>query len=175
MCMQSQILFSASDISGRVRALGAEISEWARGFPEPPVMLWLAEGAVVFAADLMREIGCDMQVASLKVSSYGASLKSSGTLRYSRDFCEFAGKNILLVDDISDTGLTLREITGKLKDSGALQVKTCTLLCKPGKCAGSRRPDFVGFDAPDSFVFGYGLDFSGRFRNLPDIRILTKE
>ena len=168
--MQTETLLGAGALRARVAELGAEISRWVKSLPEPPVALWLAEGALVFAADLIREIDADIEVESLRASSYGAGLRSSGEVKFQADFSRFGGRAVLLIDDIFDTGLTLASARAKLAEAGAAPVRACVLLRK--KCAGASAfppPDYVGFEIPDKFVFGYGLDFAGKFRNKKQI------
>lgn len=172
--MQTRVLLTAAAIRGRVAELGAEISRWAKPLPAAPTVLWLADGALVFAADLIREIGAGIFVESVRASSYGAGLSSSGEVSLGGDFSRFAGRDVLLVDDIFDTGLTLETVRRKLEAAGAKSVLTCVLLRKIGRetARGARPPDFVGFEIPDKFVFGYGLDMSGKCRNLKQIEYI---
>lgn len=172
--MQSKILLGAAEIKARVGEMGAEISRWAKSLENPPCMLWLAEGAIVFAADLMRGIDAQMEVKSLRVSSYGNDTKSSSAPKYDCDFSEFSNRDILLVDDIFDTGKTIKTVACELEHAGAKSVRTCVLLRRSGSgtaCA----PDYAGFEIPEGFVFGYGLDIRGQKRNLPDINVLIPE
>jgi len=172
--MQSKILLGADDIKARVEKLGAEISRWANSLETEPCMLWLAEGAIVFAADLMRSIDAPMEVKSLRVSSYGNETKSSAAPKYDCDFSEFSNRDILLVDDIFDTGRTIKTVAEELEKAGAKSVRTCVLL-RRGGAESLCSPDYAGFEIPDGFVFGYGLDIRGKKRNLPDINVLISE
>ena len=137
----------------------------------------ILDGAMVFAADLIREMPIPLRIAPIKASSYGSGTKSSGTVSLSGELPEgIAGASILLVDDILDTGTTLRFLTNLLREAGAASVTTCVLLRKDR--SGTLQPDqadVVGFDIPDRFVVGYGLDLAGHYRNLPHIACLPEE
>lgn len=173
--MESRVLFTEDEIRARVKTLGREVVKWARSGAESAegnvCMLWLAEGAFVFAADLARAIDCDIRVRSVRASSYGNAFKSSGTVSVNADFSEYKNMRVLIVDDIFDTGRTLAEISRRLLKEGATEIKTCVMLKKNTR---EKRnfppPDFFGFEIPDEYVFGYGLDAAEKFRNLPDIR-----
>lgn len=187
--MESSVLISSERIAERVAQLGAEISRWAKTSAAaragvggagqsgaPLALLWIADGAFIFAADLARSIDALMTVCSLRASSYGTSVKSSGRVVFDADLSNFAGKKVLLVDDIFDTGCTLAEISAALRSAGVAELKTCVLLRKglDGSRGGYAAPDFVGFEIPDKFVFGYGLDYEYKFRNLRDIMSLER-
>ena len=189
--MESSVLISGERIAERVAQLGAEISRWANmsgadcagvgGAGQSDdgrlALLWLADGAFIFAADLARSIDAQMTVCSLRASSYGASVKSSGRVVFDADLSKFADKKVLLVDDIFDTGRTLAEISAALRSAGVAELKTCVLLRKVfggSRGCGYAAPDFVGFEIPDKFVFGYGLDYEYKFRNLRDIMSLER-
>lgn len=188
--MESSVLISSERIAERVAQLGAEISRWAKTSAAaragvggagqsgaPLALLWIADGAFIFAADLARSIDVLMTVCSLRASSYGAAVKSSGRVVFDADLSNFAGKKVLLVDDIFDTGRTLAEISAALRSAGVVELKTCVLLRKGldgSRGGGYAAPDFVGFEIPDKFVFGYGLDYEYKFRNLRDIMSLER-
>lgn len=188
--MESSVLISGERIAERVAQLGAEISRWAKTSAAaragvggagqsgaPLALLWIADGAFIFAADLARSIDALMTVCSLRASSYGTSVKSSGRVVFDADLSNFAGKKVLLVDDIFDTGRTLAEISAALRSAGVAELKTCVLLRKGldgSRGGGYAAPDFVGFEIPDKFVFGYGLDYEYKFRNLRDIMSLER-
>ncbi len=173
--MDFEVLISRDEISRRVVELGEAVRKWAEAMPDTDVeILWLAEGAFIFVADLVRAIGIDVKITSMKVSSYGDAFKSSGEVNYCGDFEKFSGRNVLIVDDIFDTGLTLSTISALLRQSGAKDVKSCVLLCKDGVVSNFEKPDYIGFSVPNKYVVGYGLDAAGKFRNLPEIRVITE-
>ena len=172
--MDSCVLFTEDEIRARVKNLGREVAQWAQsggGSTEEDVcMLWLAEGAFVFAADLARAIDCGIRVRSVRASSYANAFKSSGTVSVNADFSEYKNMRVLVVDDIFDTGRTLAEISRRLLKEGAAEIKTCVMLKKNTREKRNFPPPFFGFEIPDEYVFGYGLDAAEKFRNLPDIR-----
>ncbi len=167
-----EILITSDELRARVRELGKRISE---SFPDRDcVVMPILDGAMVFAADLIREMPIPLRISPIKASSYGNGTKSSGTVSMSGDLPEgLAGASVLLVDDILDTGTTLRFLTRLLTEAGADSVTTCVLLRK--ERSGDLQADFVGFNIPDRFVVGYGLDLAGYYRNLPHIACLPEK
>lgn len=170
-----RILFDAETIDRRIRALGREIAQDFAG--EDLVMLALLKGSVIFLADLMREIDRPLEIEFAIASSYGASTKSSGQVALQafpkqdwRDRC------VLVVDDILDSGRTLAAVTKRLQeDCQPKRIKTCVLLDKEAPRAAELSPSYAGFRVEDVFVVGYGLDYAGRYRNLPYIGVLKEE
>jgi len=163
---QFHTLIDRHSISCRIRELGAKISNDLKGTSLylVPVM----DGGMIFAADLMREITLPVKLRPVKASSYGSGTSSTGRVTLPWGLPEdIEGQQILLIDDILDTGLTLKSLREKLLEAGANSVKTCVLLRK--ESAAHLDADYVGFDIPDYFVIGYGLDLDGLHRNLPDI------
>jgi hypoxanthine phosphoribosyltransferase len=163
---QFHTLIDRHSIARRIRKLGAEISNDLMGASLclVPVM----DGGMIFAADLMREISLPVQLRPVKASSYGSGTSSSGSVTLPWGLPEdIRGQQILLIDDILDTGLTLKSLREKLLEAGATSVKACVLLRK--ESAAHLGADYVGFNIPDYFVIGYGLDLDGLHRNLPDI------
>ena len=164
----SQTLLDQESIQKRVEELGREIT---RDFKNSLLCLCpLLNGGMIFAADLMREIALPLTLLPLKAASYGDGTKSSGSIDLPWGIPgAVAGKNILVVDDILDTGYTLQFLKRQLLDVGALSVSTCVLLHK--EHAKDLPVDYSGFEIPNQFVVGYGLDFAGQYRNLPCIGI----
>ena len=149
-----------------MRELGREIEEDFKGSQEF-IVVGLLKGAFVFVADLIREINLPLQVDFLWVSSYGQSMESSGNIKVLKDLdADIEGRDVLLVDDILDTGLTLREIYEFLKLKNPARLKTCVFLDKKGRRAVDFKPDYVGFEVPNKFLVGYGLDWGEMGRNL---------
>jgi hypoxanthine phosphoribosyltransferase len=153
-------------IARRVRELGAEITRDLHG--TTPCLIPVMDGGMMFAADLMREISLPVILRPVKASSYGSGISSKGSVSLPWEFPDdIKGRTIVLIDDILDTGLTLKVLRTRLLEAGASGVRTCVLLRK--KSAAHLAADYIGFDIPDHFVIGYGLDLAGLYRNLPDI------
>ena len=171
MAEKKSILITSEQIKNRIAELGDEISHMlAEENISDIIVLWLAEGAIFFASDLIRQIKCpNLQIRSLKASSYGKELFSQGDPKITGDESGFEGKNILIVDDIFDTGRTAEAICKRLLAVGAQSIYTCFLLNKKVEKTKVIKPDFVGFEIEDAYVFGYGLDAAEMYRNLPDI------
>lgn len=166
-----EILITETDLGQRVRQLGEEITEGFHG--QDCLVIPVLDGALLFAADLIRRMPIALRIAPVKASSYGNSTQSCGTVSLPEEFPDgIAGSSILLVDDILDTGATLDILVRRLREKGAASVKTCVLLRKePSR---KKHADYVGFEIPDRFVIGYGLDFAGYGRNLPHIACLRE-
>lgn len=164
------VLFTAAEIKERVEALAAEI---AGKLPADFLIVSLLRGSFMFTADLVRElcaIGVHPQIDFMTLSSYGSATQSSGEVQIGRDVTDdIAGRQILIVDDILETGRTLRYAHDLLLERGAKDVKIAVLLEKPGKLEVAAKADFVGFSIPDKFVVGYGLDYANHYRELPFI------
>jgi hypoxanthine phosphoribosyltransferase len=170
--MPPREIISPSVIAGRVAALGREID--ARLPPGPLTVVGVLRGAFMFMADLVRAIPRDLTCDFLGVRSYGDATVSSGVVEITSDLgAPIAGRQVLLVEDIADTGLTLRYLHGLLAARGPAAVSTCVLLAKPTyPTANAPKIDFVGFEAPDAYVVGYGLDAGQLYRNLPGICVI---
>jgi len=163
------LLIKEDDIRRRVRELGKEIE---RDFSNAKdfIVIGLLKGAFVFVADLIREIDLPLQVDFLWVSSYGQSMESSGVIKIVKDLdTDIEGRDVLLVDDILDTGITMKEIYEFLKMKGPRILKTCVFLDKRERRKVDFSADYVGFEVPDKFLVGYGLDWGEMGRNLPGI------
>jgi hypoxanthine phosphoribosyltransferase len=154
-----------------VRALGRRIGADYRG--RDLHVIGVLHGAFVFMADLVREIGRPMTCDFLRVSSYGAGTVSSGRLRMSIDFDRpIRGRDVLLVEDIVDTGRTASKVLASLRRKNPASLRLCALLHKPSRSEVPVTLDYLGFTVPDEFVVGYGLDYDARYRNLPYIGIM---
>lgn len=165
------VLFSEAVIAGRVREMAAQIGDDFRG--EPVVLLGILKGACIFLADLARLLPLDCSFDFLAVSSYGDGSRSSGEVRLLKDVdCSMEERNVILVEDILDTGLTLAYLRKVLAAHQPRALKIAALLDKPSRRVERIQADYVGFTIPDHFVVGYGMDHAERYRNLPDIRIL---
>lgn len=170
-----KVLFSEEDIADMVKRLGAQISEDYKG--KDLVLIAVLRGAVVFMGDLMRAIDTDLAIDFMAVSSYGNGTKSSGTVRIIKDLdIDIKDRDVLIVEDILDSGLTLKYLMANLASRGPASLEVCTFLWKDveGKQA-AIDPKYVGTHCPDEFVVGYGLDYAEGYRNLPYVGILKPE
>jgi len=169
-----EILITEEQIQQRARELGRQISRDYQG--KDLLLVCVLKGAVTFLADLMRAITVPHEVDFMAISSYGASTESSGVVRILKDLdTNIEGRNVLIVEDIVDTGRTLDYITQNLKTRRPRSVRICTLLNKPSRREIDIALDYVGFDIPNKFVIGYGLDFAEIYRSLRYIGVLKKE
>jgi hypoxanthine phosphoribosyltransferase len=169
-----KILISAEDLARRVKELGAQISADYAG--EPLMLVGILKGANIFMADLARAIPDRIQMEFMVVSSYGNGTESSGQIEILKDIRgDLKGKNILLVEDIIDTGLTLKSLQEYLNGRGAKSVRICTLLDKPERRKANVHVDYVGYEVPNEFIIGYGIDYAEYYRNLPYIASLKRE
>lgn len=168
------ILLTEEAIAARVQELGAQITHDYAG--KTILMCGILKGAVTFYTDLARAIDGPVQFDFMSCSSYGTSASSSGNVTIRKDMdSDPEGADILIVEDIIDTGVTLSCLVPLLKERGARSVRLATLLSKPARRRVDVPVDYNGFEIPDAFVVGYGLDFAGRYRNLPYIGVLKKE
>lgn len=169
-----RVLLSEDEIREKVRELGGKITA---DYKNSNLMLvTVLKGAVVFLADLMRQIDVPAEIDFMVVSSYGSGVKSSGVVKIVKDLdVPLAGKDILIVEDILDSGLTLSYIKELLESRGPRSIRIATLLDKPSRRKVDLVADYIGFSVPDEFVIGYGLDYDEKYRNLPYIGILKPE
>jgi len=164
------VLITEEQIASRVAEMTAEIQRDFQG--RELVMVSLLTGTVMFLADLIRHLELPLRLDFMGVSSYGAGTES-GELVFTKELrLDVAGRDVLLVDDILDTGRTLDRVLAKLFVLRPRSIKTCLLLDKPSRRVEKVRADYVGFVIPDKFVVGYGLDFAERYRNLPFVGVL---
>jgi len=161
-----RIVKSSDEIAARIAELGAQITEDYRG--RLPLLVCVLKGAFVFIADLAREIHLPIEVDFMAVASYGASTKSSGVVRIVKDLdIDLAGRHVLLVEDIVDSGLTLSYLRRNLLARDPASMEVCALFVRQGNQKTQEELRYVGFEIPPAFVLGYGLDVGERFRNLP--------
>jgi hypoxanthine phosphoribosyltransferase len=167
----TEILFDEKEIAACVKRMGAQISADFAG--QKILLITVLKGAFIFMSDLARAIDGDVEIDFMAVSSYGAEAKSSGIVRIIKDLeASVEGRHVIIVEDILDSGLTLRYLSRNLKSRGPLSIEVATLLLKEGKQETDVNCKYVGFICPDEFVVGYGLDYAERYRNLPFIGIL---
>lgn len=161
-------------LRARVRALGRSIRRDYGG--RPLVLVGVLKGAFVFMADLAREIGLPLTCDFLRVSSYGSGTETGGNVRLDFDVTQpVRGKHVILVEDIVDTGLTAAAILETLRSRKPASLRLCSLLRKPSRARAEVQVDYLGFDIPDHFVVGYGLDYAGLYRNLPYVGLWDGE
>ncbi len=169
-----EILFSENEIQNKIKKLGRRISEDYKG--KCPVLISILKGGTVFIADLMREIQITMEIDFLGVASYGSSTKTSGVVEITKDCkIDLNGRDVLIIEDIIDTGLSLQYIIDCLQRKNPRSLKICVLLDKVDARKQYIPVEYKGFTIPDEFVVGYGLDYAEKYRNLPFIGILKKE
>ena len=170
----SEILIEAETLQGRIRELGEEISADYDG--RDLLLVGVLMGAVFFMADLMRELTVPCEIDFMAISSYGAQTDSSGVVRILKDLdINIAGRDVLVVEDIIDSGLTLSYLMRSLKARKPASLEICALLTKPERREIEVPVKFVGFEIPNKFVIGYGLDFAERYRNLPYVGVLSED
>lgn len=169
-----EVLVPREKIREMVKRLGKRISEDYEG--EELVLVGVLKGGFIFLADLMREITIPVDMDFIAVSSYGASTKSSGVVRIIKDIdFDIAGKHVLIVEDLVDTGLTLRHLKDLFNTRGPKSVKICTAFDKPSRRKVEIEVEYNGIEVPDKFIVGYGLDYAGKYRNLPDVCTLRQD
>ncbi len=169
-----EVLIPSAEIQEKVRAMGARITEDYAG--ERLLLVGVLRGAVVVMSDLMRSIDLPCELDFMDISSYGSGTSSSGVVRILKDLEEdLTGRHVLIVEDIVDTGLTLSYLRRSLLARKPASLEICALLTKPSRRRVEIDVKYLGFEVPDEFVVGYGLDFGGAYRNLPDICVLKEE
>jgi hypoxanthine phosphoribosyltransferase len=168
-------LIDRKTVENRIKELAKQIEKDYAG--EEVYCVGLLKGSVVFLSDLVKEINSPVIIDFMSVSSYGSETVSSGDVKILKDTdLDLRGKHVLIVEDIIDTGLTLEHVIRYFKESkGVKTLKTCTLLSKPERRKVNIDIDYVGFDVPDKFVIGYGLDYDQKYRNLPYIAVVVFE
>lgn len=168
-----KVLIREEDLRKKTIELGERISRDYKG--KKLIIISVLKGGFIFAADLIRAIKIPVAVDFMAVSSYGASTKTSGVVEIRKDLDrDIREMDVLIVEDILDSGLTLNYITKILENRGANSIKICTILDKPSRRKAPIAADYVGFEIPDEFVVGYGLDFAEKYRNLPFVGILKQ-
>jgi hypoxanthine phosphoribosyltransferase len=166
-----EILLNADEIAARVAELGAQLAADYAG--RTPVLISVLKGSIVFLADLIRAMDVPLNVDLMEVSSYGSATESSGQVRILKDLSSsIEGRDVVVVEDIIDTGLTLNYLLRYLGERNPASVRVCCLLDKPARRLAEIDIDYRGFSIPDRFVIGYGLDYDERYRNLPYIGVL---
>ncbi|PWK16330.1 hypoxanthine phosphoribosyltransferase [Tumebacillus permanentifrigoris] len=170
----SEVLFTEQAVQDRIRELGAQITRDYEG--KNPLIIGILKGATLFMSDLVKRIEIPVELDFMAVSSYGHSSESSGVVRIIKDLEQsIEGRDVIIVEDIIDTGLTLIYLKNLLQQRKAASVKLVTLLDKPDRHKVDITADYLGFTVPDHFIVGFGLDYAERYRNLPYIGVLKPE
>lgn len=168
------ILFTQEEIKNKVKEIAAKLNEDYKG--EEVIFVCVLKGSLPFYADLVREVNFPVTFDMVCVSSYGSSAESSGTLKIKLDSgVPFEDKNVLIIEDILDTGNTLSNLLKHFSDRKPKSMKLCCLLDKPSRRLRNIEADYKGFEIPDEFVVGYGLDYAEKYRTLPFVGILKPE
>ncbi len=169
-----RVLLSEAQIQARIMELGAELA--ADYADKKPIFVGVLKGVVVFFADMVRAVPIPCQFDFMCVSSYGAGTQSSGVIQLKKDIStDIAGRHVVILEDILDSGLTLRYTVDHLLAKGPASLRICTFLDKPERRRAQVEADYVGFTIPNLFVVGYGLDYDEEYRNLPYVGILKPE
>jgi hypoxanthine phosphoribosyltransferase len=169
-----EVLIPSSDIQEKLTEIGERITEDYKG--ERPLLVGVLRGAVIVLGDLMRKIDLPCEIDFMDISSYGTGTSSSGVVRILKDLEEdITDRHVLVVEDIIDTGLTLSYLLRSLQARKPASLEIFALLSKPSRRRVELGVKYLGFEVPDEFVVGYGLDFAGAYRNLPDICVLKPE
>lgn len=168
-----KILVSNAEIAKRAEEIAAQINADYKG--KPILVVGILRGASIFLADIFKRLEGDVELDFMSLSSYGNGTNSSGEVKMIKDLSEpVDGKNVLIIEDIIDTGITLSYLIKVLEARNPESIKLCALLDKPSRRKVVLKGDYIGFEIPDEYVVGYGLDYAEKYRNLPDVCVLSK-
>ena len=168
-----KILVSNAEIAKRAEEIAAQINADYKG--KPILVVGILRGASIFLADIFKRLEGDVELDFMSLSSYGNGTNSSGEVKMIKDLSEpVDGKNVLIIEDIIDTGITLSYLIKVLEARNPESIKLCALLDKPSSRKVELKGDYIGFEIPDEYVVGYGLDYAEKYRNLPDVCVLSK-
>ncbi len=169
-----RVFFSGEELQNKVREIGAQITRDYEG--RDPLFVGVLKGSFVFMADLMRAVDLYCDIDFMAVSSYGSGTTTTGAVKINKDLSySVEGRHIILIEDILDSGVTLSYLKKYIEARKPASVRICTLLDKPARRRADIHADYVGFECPDAFIVGYGLDYAERYRNLPYIGVLKSE
>ena len=169
-----RILISEEEIKAKIAELGKQLTADYAG--KDPIFIGILRGVVVFFSDMIRAIDTPCRIDFMAVSSYGAATESSGRIIIKKDFdLDISGRHVVILEDIIDSGLTLKYVLAYMQSKNPASLKVCTLLDKPDRRKVDLQADYVGFTVPNEFVVGYGLDYNDYYRNLPYVGILKPE
>lgn len=168
------ILYDEATIAAKVREIGARITKDYEG--KAPFLVGVLKGCFVFMSDLSKEIDLYCDIDFMAVSSYGSGTTTTGAVQIKKDLSRnIEGRDVIIIEDILDSGVTLSYLTKYLENRKPASIKICTLMDKPARRKTDIKADYVGFECPDEFVVGYGLDYDEKYRNLPFIGVLKPE
>lgn len=169
-----RVFFSGDELQNKVREIGAQITRDYEG--KDPLFVGVLKGSFVFMADLMRAVDLYCDIDFMAVSSYGSGTTTTGAVKINKDLSyNVEGRHIILIEDILDSGVTLSYLKKYIEARKPASVRICTLLDKPARRRADIHADYVGFECPDAFIVGYGLDYAERYRNLPYIGVLKSD
>ena len=169
-----RVFYTNSEIQAKVKELGEAITRDYQG--KNPIFVGVLKGCFVFMADLMRNVDLPCEIEFMAVSSYGKGTVSSGAVQINKDLnCDITGRDIIIVEDILDSGVTLNYLKGYLMNRNPASIKIVTLFDKPARRKAPIYSDYFGYEVPDEFIVGYGLDYAEKYRNLPYIGVLKPE
>ena len=169
-----EVLCAETELKEKIAELGAAITKDYAG--KDLLMVSILKGSVMVMADLMRAVDLPLQIDFMNVSSYGSGTESKGSVKILKDLdVDIKGKNLLIVEDILDSGVTLHNLMNILKQREPASIEICTLFSKPSRRKVDVEAKYIGFEIPDAFIVGYGLDYDEKFRNLPYVGILKEE
>ena len=169
-----EVLCAENELKEKIAELGAAITKDYAG--KDLLMVSILKGSVMVMADLMRAVDLPLQIDFMNVSSYGSGTESKGSVKILKDLdVDIKGKNLLIVEDILDSGVTLHNLMNILKQREPASIEICTLFSKPSRRKVDVEAKYIGFEIPDAFIVGYGLDYDEKFRNLPYVGILKEE
>ncbi|MGI6109227.1 MAG: hypoxanthine phosphoribosyltransferase [Eubacteriaceae bacterium] len=167
-----EVLLSEEELNDKVTELASAISEKYQD--QNPLVISVLNGSFMFCADLLKKMNFPLELNFIQVSSYGNQTESSGEIQISGNRIDMKGRRVIIIEDIIDSGNTLKQLTEYFGTLGAESVETCVLLDKPSRREVDIKPDYVGFEIEDKFVVGYGLDYAQYYRNLPYIGVLDE-
>ena len=169
-----RVFYSAEEIQVKVAELGTAITKDYEG--KNPLFIGVLKGCFVFMADLMRHVDLPCEIDFMSVSSYGKGTTTSGVVQITKDLnCDISGRDVIIVEDILDSGVTLNYLRGYLMNRNPASIKIVTLFDKPSRRKAPIYSDYAGYEVPDAFIVGYGLDYAEKYRNLPYIGVLKPE
>lgn len=169
-----EILFTEAELNERISELGEQITADYEG--KSLIVVGILKGSNIFTSDLVRKIDLPLKMDFMAVSSYGNATESTGVVKILKDLDQgIEEEHVLIVEDIVDSGLTLKYLKDVLLTRNPASIKVCTLLDKPARRKENIKPDYLGYEVPDEFIVGYGIDYAERYRNLPYIGILKRE